>query len=433
VPAQTADPFPTEGPDREVAARNPAANAETARGRLGAEAEWSRTSARGWRLVHLMYLVAGVALFLWLWRTIGPPLLIFTIIGLLAAAVGGSIILARRRAIRQDALLWIMAIAAENRMPLAAAVEAFADQYRGKSRRRIMKLADQLSCGNSLPEALATKRDVASRDAVLLTSVGHATECLPRALRIAATNQSARLPIWIAIASRLAYLLLMLLGLQTLLGFLLYYIMPRFESIFRDFGVGLPRITVFMITATGAVIGHSSFGWAQLVELALLIFLPFSFINWGRYDVPLFDRLLARRHTALIFRSLSLVVGARKPIEFGLSLLGEHYPTRWVRRRLSAARTDVRQGSDWIESLMRHHLIRAADGEVIRSAAAVGNLGWALDELAESSERRLVIKFQMVIQTLFPVVVLLLGLVVFVAAAGYFAPLVTIISEIGER
>jgi protein transport protein HofC len=127
------------------------------------------------------------------------------------------------------------------------------------------------------------------------------------------------------------------------------------------------------------------------------------------------------------------VVHATKPIEFGLTLLGDHYPTRWVRRRLIAARTDVRQGADWIESLGHYHLIRAADGEVLRSAAAVGNLGWALDELAESAERRLAIKFQMVIQTLFPLVVLMLGLVVFVTAVGYFAPLVTLISEISDR
>ena len=65
--------------------------------------------------------------------------------------------------------------------------------------------------------------------------------------------------------------------------------------------------------------------------------------------------------------------------------------------------------------------------------AAVGNLAWALDELAESNERRLVIKFQFVLQTLFPLIVLMLGLVVFVTAAAYFAPLVTLISRLGDR
>jgi protein transport protein HofC len=434
VAAQPADHLSADKPDLELGPPERPENVKTARDGLDVEASSIPPAGGTWRLAHLMYLVAGAAVFFWLWRTIGPPLLILMFIALVAAAVGGSIALARRRAIRQDALLWIMAIAAENRMPLAAAVEAFADQYRGKSYRRAMELAHQLKAGISLPEALATRRKLASRAAVLLTHVGQATERLPQALRIAATAQSARLPIWIGIASRLAYLLLMLLGLQTVLGFLLYYIIPRFESIFRVFGLGLPPITLIMIKATGAVINFSPlFGWVPLVEVALLIFLPFSFMNWGNYDVPLVDRLLGRRHASLIFRSFSLVVHANKPIEFGLSLLADHYPTRWIRRRLIAARNDVRQGSDWVESMWRYHLIRASDGEVLRSATAVGNLAWALNELAESSERRLAIKFQMVIQTLFPLVVTMLGLVVLVTAAGYFAPLVTLISEIGDR
>jgi type II secretory pathway component PulF len=242
------------------------------------------------------------------------------------------------------------------------------------------------------------------------------------------------LPIWTAIASRLAYLVLMLCGLQTIFAFLVFAILPKFEAIFSDFGVALPAVTILTIRASHWIVRNSPlFVWLPVCEFALLIFLPFSFMGWGNYNIPLFDRMLGRRHTALLFRSLSLVVHADKPIEFGLTLLADHYPTAWVRRRLVAARTDVRQGADWIESLWRYHLIRESDGEVLRSAAAVGNLGWALDELAESSERKLAIKFQLFIHTLFPVTVLMLGLVVFITALGYFAPLVKIISEISDR
>ncbi len=327
-----------------------------------------------------------------------------------------------------------MAIAAENRMPLAPAVVAFADQYRGRSRNRILELAAQLNGGCPLPDALQRQRKIASKDAVLLTRIGDATGQLPQALRIASTARSARLPIWIALASRLAYLLLLLLGLQAVSGWLLYFIMPRFEAIFRDFGVSLPEVSVMTIDASHWIVRYGLlFVWVPVVELVLLLFLPFSFIGWGDYSVPLFDRLLGRRHTALLFRSLSLVVHANRPIEFGLSLLADHYPTLWVRRRLIAARTDVRQGADWIECLWRYHLIRDTDGEVLRAAEAVGNLGWALDELAESAERRLAIRFQFLIQTLFPFVVVMLGLVVFLMALGYFAPLVKIISELGDR
>jgi protein transport protein HofC len=432
---QPAEPPPSETPEAESGAARVASKPAAPDAN---ELDWASAEPVAhdapWRLLHLMYLVAGVAVLLWLAIAIGPVIILFAFVALVAGAVGGSFIVARRRATRQDALLWIMAIAADHGMPLPPAVLAFADQCRGRARGRIAELARQLDAGTPLPEALESQRKLASRDAVLLAWVGEGTGRLPQALRIAATARSARLPIWTAIASRLAYLLLMLFALQTIMGFILYFILPKFEAIFKDFGITLPEVTVMIISASHFLIRYGwFFGWMPLIELVVLIFLPFSFIGWGSYDIPLFDRTLGRRHTALLFRSLSLVVHAGKPIEFGLSLLANHYPTGWVRRRLVAVRNDVRQGFDWVDSLWRYQLIRESDAEVLRSAPAVGNLGWALDELAEAAERKLAIKFQVVIQTLFPLVVIFLGSIVFVTALGYFAPLVKIISELSDR
>ena len=67
---------------------------------------------------------------------------------------------------------------------------------------------------------------------------------------------------------------------------------------------------------------------------------------------------------------------------------------------------------------------------MLASAEAVGNLAWALAELAETAERRLAIRFQLVIQTLFPLVVVILGMVVFILATAYFLPLVDLIQNL---
>ena len=86
------------------------------------------------------------------------------------------------------------------------------------------------------------------------------------------------------------------------------------------------------------------------------------------YDVPFFDRLLKRRHLALILRSLSLTVDSGKPIEQGLSILAGHYPTWWVRRKLIKVDEQVRHGESWIDALWRQGLIRPTDAEVLASA-----------------------------------------------------------------
>ncbi len=113
--------------------------------------------------------------------------------------------------------------------------------------------------------------------------------------------------------------------MQTITAFILYFIIPKFEAIFKDFGVSLPA---------GHDLGHRRHSFPHQVRLlsrfwscssrsALLVFLPLSFLAWGNYTIPLFDRLLGRRHTALVLRSLALIVEGGKPIALGLSTLAQ--------------------------------------------------------------------------------------------------------------
>jgi type II secretory pathway component PulF len=386
-----------------------------------------------------MYLVAIVAVLLWLGTLVADRLVFVSVLivsGLTMAfvsVIGAGVVAARRRSARQEALLGVLAIAAEHNMPLAPAVAAFAHQYRGLAHRRAMDLAAHLNWGDALPDALAHTRGLVSREAGLLAWVGQASGLLPKALRTAISSRSANLPIWIAIASRLSYILVVLLAMQAILSFILYYIIPKFEVVFKEFGLGLPRITVKVIDASHAIIRYASpLLLLPLAEVGLLIFIPLSFLAWGDFRVPLFDRALRRRHTALVLRALSLIVEGNKPLALGFSTLADHYPTYWVRSKLIRADWEVRQGVDWIEALWRQGLVRATDAEVLASASAAGNLAWALAELANTSERRFATRFQAFVQTLFPLVVITLGVVALIVAAGFFVPLVQLIQRLTE-
>ena len=252
--------------------------------------------ATPWRLSHMMYLVAGAAVFLWLVVLLYDSILLafFVLAGIIfafAMVMGGGVIQARRRSTRQDSLLWVLAIAAEHGMPLYPAVAACAEQYWGPAYARMIGLATRLNEGTMLPEALEQSRGVVSRDAVLLAWVGQESGNLPRALRLAATTRSTQLPIWTAIAARLSYVLGVLLITQTVACFILYFIMPKFEAIFADFNLPLPATTIWVIDGTHVLI---KYGYITLVflliEVGLLVFLPFSFLAWGNHTIPLLDQ-----------------------------------------------------------------------------------------------------------------------------------------------
>jgi type II secretory pathway component PulF len=296
----------------------------------------------------------------------------------------------------------------------------------------MMNLAARLNEGITLPVALRDSRLV-SRDVVLLVWVGQECGTLPQALRLASTVRSNQVPVWTGVANRLSYVIGLLLAIQAITFFIFYFIVPKMESIFNDFGLSLPRATIFTIEAAHFLIKYALVTvWLPPLEVALLVFLPLSFRGWGNYHVPIFDRLLGRRHTALVLRALSLVVDGHKSLAQGLSILANHYPTRWVQRRLIAARAEVADGAQWVDALWRNRVIRGSDAEVLQSAAAVGNLSWALRELADTTERRLAFRAQAIVELLFPLVILGLGMLVFIVAISYFLPLVELISQLAN-
>jgi protein transport protein HofC len=385
-----------------------------------------------WRLVHLLGLVLAAAVLLWLCMTLGVFFVVAAVILLLLVAVfTGGFVLGKGRIARQDSLLSIMAIAAEHGMPLAPAIAALAGQYRRRTHRRLLRLASLLNSGRSLSESLSAVPTLLSRDAVLMARIGEETGVLPRALRAAASARTSLLPDLTSIATRLNYVLFILIVMQSIVGFVMYFIMPKFEAIFYDFGLSLPAPTVLMIEGAYFVMDWAPpMGLFVLAEVVLLIFLPFKILGWWNFDVPFLDRIFRRRHTALILRALSLVVEAGKPIEHGVESLARNYPTRWVRRRLERVRADVQRGEDWCASLWRHGLIRGADGALLASARTTGNLAWAMRELADTSDRRLLVRLQAAIQLLFPVMVVSLGVLVLFLALAYFVPLVELINRL---
>ena len=140
-----------------------------------------------WRLSHLMLAIVGVAVVLWLWITLRLLAIVLTPFAMIVMGITAGFVLARLRASRQEALLSLLAIASERGMPLAPAVSAFADQFRGRAQRRILEPASpELEWpGRPLPEALEETSAAPSRAMrVLMARVGHETGLLAPALRL---------------------------------------------------------------------------------------------------------------------------------------------------------------------------------------------------------------------------------------------------------
>lgn len=383
-----------------------------------------------WKLWHLIVAVFFVAVLFWGFLVVGGWLGVLLFMLLFAIFVGWIFATIRGSVGQRYSLLWMLAIAAEHRMPLATTVEAFASQYRGRFRRRVLRLATMLTQGAPLSHALRAIRGLSSPDARVLVEVGEEAGRLPLSLRRAAAVHASRSTLGQTLASQASYLLVVLMIAQTVTSFLLYFIVPKFEAIFNDFGVELPTSTRAIITASHWAVGFLVPIWLPLLNLALLLMIPFALASGTMFEVPILGRLFPRRHSATILRSLSMCAEAGQPIEKGLHTMAARYPAGWVRRRLARAERNALHGMDWREALRRERLINSTDHEVLATSAAVGNLPWAMNDLADAIDRRQRLKIAMLSQAFWPIVIMAVAALVLFLAVGFFTPLVTLIARL---
>jgi type II secretory pathway component PulF len=161
----------------------------------------------------------------------------------------------------------------------------------------------------------------------------------------------------------------------------------------------------------------------------LLIVAPIvlQVIGWFPRDLPVVWRLFKRYDGALVMRGLALAVRRGVPLPQAMGLVADCYPVSIVSRLVLGAAVRVAGGMNWCDSLRQTGLISQADAAVFASAERVGNLAWALEEMADSALRRQIYRVQAALQLMFPIVLLALGGAVLVFVVGFFLPLVSLI------
>lgn len=335
------------------------------------------------------WFVLGMSIMGWLLIMLAVVTLV-SLPGLIVVLLMAGMFVAKYQHNERRALLWNLAVAAEKQIPLHVAARAFAARRCDETGRRAGMLADSLASGVALPEALRQSGHRLTTDAWLATHLGNDTGLLANSLRAAAEEDGQFDEIFRPIFERTLYLqIVTLLGI-VLLSFGVVWGMPTLREIVRDYGLDLPPYAQLVMEVTNWLARH---WWiflpVAIYALGCFFMSAFHYSRGSVWQSPLMSRILGRFDSAYLLRGLSLCVRREWPLEKSLTRLAEIYPNSNWRTRLRRSADDVREGKNWCDSLYHQGLIRATDATLLRAAAKANNLQWAIDELADSSARRL--------------------------------------------
>jgi type II secretory pathway component PulF len=338
---------------------------------------------------------------------------------------------ARNRWQEQRALLWCLSTAAEKGLPLEQAATAFAADRSDLIGYRARRLAAYLESGIPLPEATEIARIAQPTDALLALRVGQEIGNLPAAVTlIARTDTDVDLAVR-AVFEKLIYLFTIATMLVFVVIFMMLKIVPVFSKMFEEFAMSLPAITQLVIATSNFAVNYWFVGFPFAAILMLLVFGGFLYyLGWLPRDLPILNRLALRTDASLVMRSLGLAVRQGISLQQMINVLSRVYPRSSIRARLGGAAVKIESGADWCDSLRDENLLRSIDVAVLKSAERAGNLAWALDEMADSTLRRIGYRMRLWLNICFPVVLLVFGLVVAFHVIGLFVPLVSLIQAL---
>ncbi|MBM83256.1 MAG: hypothetical protein CMJ78_22065 [Planctomycetaceae bacterium] len=332
---------------------------------------------------------------------------------------------------RQGHLLWCLTIALDQDISLSDEVEKFAGLLSGRARLEVLELVRSLRKGLDLSDAL-DQTDLLPKHAVVAARVGENTRDLAYAMRQSALHHTAGLSTattGFSLSLFSIYYGAIIVAVECLVAFQMYFIVPKFKKIFYDFGTEVPPVTQSLIATSDFVI--SQFYIAVPIMAVPVIWILFTMVGyrqgWSNLQLNWLTRWFTRLDAPWVLRHVSLAVRSDCPVGEALGPVTLYHHRRHVRDLVERVWNGVRNGDDCWQLMGDEGILTNNEQALVIASERVGNLRWSLSTLADRIERAHEDLGHRCFALLRPVAVLLIGLGVAWVCIALFLPLIQLI------
>jgi len=230
----------------------------------------------------------------------------------------------------------------------------------GALKNALIDVCDEIEGGATLSEAMAKSPKVFNRLYVNMIKAGEAGGALEVILRRLAEFQERSESLKRKVKGALVYPIAVVTFATGILVFIMYWIVPRFEKIFLDFGTKLPALTQALISTSYFVINF----WYLLPGIPLAIWLTLKLIRkfqggrmgWDLFilKVPIFGPLIEKNIVARTMRTLGTLVASGVPILEALHITKETANNAVFENLFQKVYESIREGESIAKPLKEH-------------------------------------------------------------------------------
>jgi len=332
---------------------------------------------------------------------------------------------------KQRALLQVLSVAVSQRLELAPLVMSLAQEHRGRYRRRLARLAKRMAAGTSLPDALEQTPGALSDEQMLAIRFGIQSGTLTEALDSLVTQQEqSSSPISHRLRQIGFYGVLVASLFFLVLSFILIKIVPSFQAILDDFELDITEPLKQLIIISNALV---DMWWLFALALLLCVWLirsEYSQRFFRRRVLSRIFRPVAQLRSANLLNLLAIAQQAGRPLSGTLSTLARYHYDSMIRHKLLFVRNEVEQGADLWTSLTQARLLSPVESRALTKSTAAKSTVWTLRHLATWKRDLVARRFDIYVDFLLPVVIVIMASVVLLTALATLTPLFKLIDNL---
>ena len=322
-------------------------------------------------------------------------------------------------------------------LPIVQSLQILTDMQRPGSFRSILgQVTEDVQGGTMLSDSMARHPKVWDKLYTNLVKAGEAAGALDVILRRLSEFREKAQKLKKKIIGALIYPVAVLTIAVAILTFIMVFIVPKFEQIFRDLNIRLPALTVLLIEMSNFV---ANWWWIIIIALVFSIVGIKIFrgtetggavVDRMALKVPVLGGVVKKGSVARFTRTLGTLVTSGVGFLDALDITKSATPNIVVRNAIQDVRDSVKEGETINEPLRRSGVFDDIVVNMIKVGEETGELDKMLIKIADNYDEEVDSAVAAMMALLEPALIIFMGVAVGFIVIALFLPLISIIEQL---
>ena len=306
----------------------------------------------------------------------------------------------------------------------------------GPLKSSLIGVIEDVESGSTLSEAMSKQPKAFDNLYVNMVKAGEAGGALEVILQRLAEFKERAESLKRKVKGAMIYPCAVITVATLIVGFIMYYIIPKFKKIFDDFGTELPGMTVALINISDVVVNYWYLGPALPFALWLMIKIIKKnktgayVVDWISLRIPLLGMIFKKSIVARTCRTLGTLIASGVPILEALSITRDTAGNTVFYKAYEHIIAAIREGETMAVPLRETRTVDEMVVNMVDVGEETGALDNMLYKVADVYDEEVGVLVEGLVNLLEPLMVVILGLIVGFIVIALFMPLIKLLNDL---